>query len=133
MPAQNLWGYLGDIATTRTPALILQEQAGLLGKLTNEALEGEVRRGPGANPKVLFLALYIVAPALQRYRLKVLDLRYSYADVYPVRVDDSINDISYTADDEADFVDILRGILSSEKVQRAIANLISESQIAFPN
>lgn len=130
MPMQNLWGSFDDVETIRTPALILQEQAGLLGKLTNEVLEGEVRRESVQTLDGFAVSLYIVAPALQEYHLHILRI-FHRVSMYPVKVEDSINGYIYNASDEAEFVEALRGILSSEKVQHAIAALISEAQLSF--
>jgi hypothetical protein len=130
MTIKNLWGDFRDIETTRTPALILQEQAGLLAKLTNEVLEGGVTRSKNLRDDNFYVTLDIIAPALGRYRLQVLDLTYHYINVYPVRVRDSINDLEYKRYDEEELMGTLGRILSSNKVQKAIATLISESQMS---
>ena len=130
MTVKNLWGDFRDIETTRTPALILQEQAGLLAKLTNEVLEGEVSRRKHLQEENFYVTLEIIAPALARYRLQVLYLTYHYINVYPVIVRDSINDFEYETYNEDELMGALGRILSSNKVQNAIAAMISESQMS---
>lgn len=136
MSAESLWGSLEGIDTVRTPSMILQEQARLLGQLTNEVLEGKVKRDPlvdmreNNNVKV---TLYIVAPALQGYRVKTLDLEYSYATAYPVIVNNSLDGGEWTARHENELKEILKRILTSHSVTNVIATLISESRMQSPN
>ena len=134
MATESLWGNLEGIDPARTPAMILQEQAGLLGKLTNEILEGIVGRDLIGDSNKMIVSLYVVAPALQRYRVKILGLDYSYATVYPVFVSNSIEgDGRQVARTESDLVSILKDILSSQRVQNVIATLIAESRMSSPN
>ena len=72
------------------------------------------------------VSLYITAPALGGYRLKILDVKQN-ALMYPLEINDSLNESVYEIEDEQEYVDALGRILSSEKVQRAINVLISES------
>lgn len=120
----SLWGDLGSIETTRTPNLILQEQASLLRQLTDGVLDGVVVRYN--RPPYLGSGLYITSNALDGYRLQILRTRH-LVDIYPVHVSDYVNDISYDVSDETELVGILEHIFTSEKVQRAIGVLISES------
>ena len=129
MTARNLWGDLGDLNTIRTPALILQEQAGYLGELTSGLLEGYIRRDSLARENRFDISLYILAPSLGRYRFKVLELSYTIERAYPVRIRDSIGGKDYNAHDENDLLRILGTLLTSESVKRVIASLISESQM----
>ena len=136
MSAENLWGSLEDIDTVRTPSMILQEQAGLLGLLTNEVLQGKVKRDPlvdlreGSNVK---MTLYIVAPALQSYSVKILDLEYSYTTAYPVMVNNSLDGGESRARHENELMEILKRILSSHSVTNVITTLIAESRMSPPN
>lgn len=133
MSAKSLWGGLEDIDTVRTPSMILQEQAGLLGELTNEVLEGQVGRDIVQDDNRIVVSLYIVAPAIQRYRVQILSLNYSYATAYPVRVSDSIRRSFTQAKTEDELLSILKGILSSSHVKNVIVTLISESRVSSPN
>lgn len=133
MSAKSLWGGLEDIDTVRTPSMILQEQAGLLGELTNEVLEGQVGRDNIQDDNRIAVSLYVVAPAIQRYRVQILSLNYSYATVYPVGVSDSIQGRLRQARTEDELLSILKEILSSSYVKNVIATLISESRVSSPN
>ena len=131
MTEQNLWGDLTEIDIVRTPAMILQEQAALLGQLTNEVLNGLVRRDSLVPENKFNMALYIVAPALSRYRFKVLELSYRVDEAYPVVVRDSIGGYKVEVHDEAELIEILKALLTSESVKRVISTLISESQMSL--
>ena len=131
MTEQNLWGDLTEIDIVRTPAMILQEQAALLGQLTNEVLNGLVRRDSLVPENKFNMALYIVAPALRRYRFKVLELSYRVDEAYPVVVRDSIGGYKVEVHDEAELIEILKALLTSESVKRVISTLISESQMSL--
>ena len=136
MSAESLWGGLEDIDTVRTPSVILQEQAGLLGQLTNEVLQGKVKRDPLVDLRESLnvkMTLYIVAPALQSYSVKILDLEYSYTAAYPVSVDSSLDGSQWRATHEDGLKDILKRILSSQAVTNVIATLIAESRMQSPN
>ena len=130
MTVQSLWGDLGEIETRRTPTVILREQAELLAQLTNDVLKGEVVRTPFSTSERFLVSLMVVVPALQNYRLEVLSAFYHYLSIYPVKVHDSINDNEEVASDEEGLVEIVRKILTSEKVLRAIATLISEARMS---
>ena len=133
MSAESLWGSLEGIDTVRTPSMILQEQAGLLGKLTGEVLEGRVGRDILSDGNRMIVSLYVVAPAIQRYNIKILGLDYGYATAYPVIVSDSIEGYQKQARTESELVSILKDILSSSHVKNIIATLIAESRMSSPN
>lgn len=131
MTAQNLWGDFGDIDLGRTPTVILREQAGLLRELTNELLEGRVTRSELPISHNFNVSLYVVAPALGGYRVKVVDLTYGFESSYPVQVFDSMRELEVIAKDEEVLVELLKKILSSEEVNRVISTLISESKMSL--
>lgn len=132
MTVQNLWGDLVGLDTARTPAVILQEQAGLLGKLTDEVLVGEVRRiNETRNPESFIATLYIVAPALQQYSVSVVRVDYSLVSAFPVNVDSILDGREWKADSEKQLADILSEILSSDVVRKVISSLIAESQMSL--
>ena len=131
MTTENLWGSLDGMDTVRTPTVILQEQAELLGQLTNEMLEGLVRRDVFRIPaKTVSVGLYIVAPTLRLYRVRILTLQYDVASPYPVTVINSIDENSGKAESEPELLQLLAEILSSEVVRKIISSLIAESQIS---
>ena len=127
MTAQNLWGILGETELGRTPTVVLREQAGLLGQLTNELLEGRVIRRRRLAVAGIRASLYIVAPAIARYRVKILELNHGLMNIYPVQVLDSIGESEVSVEDEEGLMEALGSILSSEEVKRIISILMSES------
>lgn len=129
MTAQNLWGDLGGLDNIRSPAVILQEQAALLGKLTNELLEGKVRRHSNPDDNRFEILLYVAAPALGPYRIQILELSYSLEKTYPVMFRDSLDAKFLRVDDEVKLLEKLEELLSSERVRRVLATLISESKM----
>ncbi len=131
MTHQNLWGNLESVDPVRTPTVILQEQAGLLGQLTNEILEGEVSRSPvHRKPNSIAATLYVVAPALKNYAVRILSIEYTLAVAYPALVYNSMDDDERQAKSEEELVGILGEILSSENVRKIISSLIAESQLS---
>jgi hypothetical protein len=81
----------------------------------------------------MIVSLYVVAPALQRYRVKILGLDYNYDTVYPINVSNSIEGVRRQATNEDDLVSILREFLSSQRVKNVITTLIAESRMSSPN
>ena len=129
MSDNSLWGDLSDLAPERTPFLILQEQAGLLQGATNEILVGSVRREmTGVVSRRVNASLQVVAPALQQYRIEILDLSYEASKLYPVRIRDYLSDEKKVVFSEDELKEALREILTSDQVRTILANLISESQ-----
>ena len=133
MTVQNLWGDLVGLDTARTPAVILQEQAGLLGKLTDEVLSGEVRRNNETrNPESLIATLYVVAQALQQYSVSVVRVDYSLVSPYPVNVESILDGREWKAGSQKRLEEVLGEILSSDVVRKVISSLIAESQMSRP-
>ena len=100
-----------------------------MSELTGNMLIGEIRHEEPVLDENLFnVSLYIAAPVLKQYRLKVLEIVHG-ANPYPVKVADSLNldKFNEEAGNEDEYLSILKRILSSEKVQRAISILMSES------
>lgn len=129
MTVQSLWEIPSKPETFRTPTTILREQAEILSELTGNMLIGEIRHEEPVLDENLFnVSLYIAAPVLKQYRLKVLEIVHG-ANPYPVKVADSLNldKFNEEAGNEDEYLSILKRILSSEKVQRAISILMSES------
>lgn len=130
MSEDSLWGDLSDLAPERTPYLVLQEQANLLQRATNEILVGRVRREMKGIAKRVTAALQIVAPALQRYYVELLEISYDASILYPVQVRDYYSDNVHHVTSEQELREVLKAILTSEAVRTILANMISESQFS---
>ena len=131
MTVQNLWGSLDELDNIRSPAVILQEQAALLGKLTNELLEGVVKRQSEPRHNRFEALLYVVAPALGPYRIQILEISYSLEKTYPVMFRETLDGRISRVDNEAILLKKLEQFLSSERVRKVLATLISESKMSI--
>ncbi|MFH1115955.1 MAG: hypothetical protein V1792_18745 [Pseudomonadota bacterium] len=136
----DLWpNSLDSLPLDRAPVTILREQASLLGRKTNNLLEGEVIQiepFDAADPEFTY-RFNIVAPALGNYRYGLFMIFHAIT-LYPVRfrVDEDVRtELAVgvesqgripVAEDETQFVDILRQILASTKTQRVIAGLLTQ-------
>lgn len=135
---ENYWGDLPSADTERTPLIILREQATVLTKKTNGILAGVVRTATvhdfnspldlyATKPPKFRTSLVIEAPALDGYVFQVLDAEYELA-LYPVAVYDSVNRNKYDCADEAQFIEVIKTILTSVAVHKAIGMLLAQSR-----
>lgn len=136
----DLWGDLPKGKALRTPVTILKEQADALGRKTDNVLLARVRPVPlgvlarmdfshGFAPDTV-LAFEIVAPALGRYTIRVLDMLYDLkAGNYPLILRDKLASQDYECESPEQFEDALQSILTSEKVRNVIQALLSQSQV----
>ena len=125
---KNLWGELPLAIITRTPVVILREQANQLTELTNGLLEGEVTTHKVSGEKPFFCQLSIVAPALDGYRALVAYIMHSVT-LYPVTLVDEINPVGfYECKDEDTFIAAIGEVLSSPGVHKLISALLSQSK-----
>lgn len=126
MAVQDLWGEIPSTEGLRTPLLILREQAALLGQKTGNILEGDVHVSrAGDNFRA---SLRIVAPALDNYIYTVLHITYPMIS-YPVRVLDVEGPpIEQNCQNEEAFIEVLKRILSSDRVKKAITSLLAQSK-----
>ena len=126
MPSKNLWGELPDIADVgRSPRDILKEQAEALTAATRRGLVGEVRTE--APYKDIEHELVIITPYLNNYEVTICRASHG-AETYPVQVFDMVGSVAVPpCDREETFEKALQSILTSEKVRRIIASLLSQS------
>ncbi|HGJ66429.1 TPA: hypothetical protein ENS27_13785 [bacterium] len=127
-----------------TPVTILRQQASLLSDKTQNVLEGEVEDVKNTSePYDFHYAFYIIAPNLNNYRYRLLDIFYNISPLYPLRVEletDIYKEISpkfksqkrtIGATSEKDFLDLLKEIFNSKKVLRVISVLLSQSDPSY--
>lgn len=136
-PENSLWGNLPLTETTRTPVIILREQATILTKLTNALLEGvvTVRNTAdifsfGKQHKEFAVTLSITAPALDGYNIQILKVEYDLV-LYPATVYDLLGEIQpdeIVCRDESELNAAIGKVLSSEKVQKAVGMLLAQSR-----
>jgi len=124
MSLENLWGELPKTGTTRTPLVILREQAALFGEMTNRILEASVYAQMIASPSRFIADLNIIAPTLNHYRITIAQIKYDLTKTYPVELVDTLAGVTHIVDTEEEFNRALESILNSEKVQRVISSLL---------
>ncbi len=125
MAKKNLWGDIPTHDLLRTPYHILREQASFLGEMTGNLLEGHVRRSKVLAMDVFRLDLSIVAPTLDNYAYTVLHAEHNI-NLYPVYVSESTPTNRKECKNEAEFVEAVGSILSSDKVRKVIVSLLSQ-------
>lgn len=121
----NLWGELPAVEAIRLPVVILREQADKLTELTSGLLKGEVPTSKTFDG--LKHHLLITAPRLDNYSFSVLSITHGVI-VYPVFVQDIVNEKSYRCGSEEEFIIIISKILSSSGVHETIRALLAQSQ-----
>jgi hypothetical protein len=121
--AKNMWPHV-RAGNVRTPLLILREQAGLLGRMTKNVVTARVTDGHVGKDFVYSLSL--VAPALDYYSYTILTIRHT-VKVYPLTIEDHVNETRYEAATESEFLQALQAILKSDEVKRVIELLLSQS------
>lgn len=130
----------------KTPHQILKEQADLLGKKTSNVLLGRVKtRSLGVildDAEKDFSADFsysfsIVAPTLNNYQFRLFSISYDHK-FYPVRISmdpDILSEIGdfhnteLTANNENEFLDILKKIFRANKTNRIIKALLAEINV----
>lgn len=117
-----------DIATNvseLTPVAILKQQASLLGDKTKNLVEAQVETRAVDFQRFLEHSFYIVAPALDHYRYLLFRVTHP-GTLYPVEI--VSQDHKESAGSETEFIEKIRGILSSEKTRKLVQSLIAQSQ-----
>jgi hypothetical protein len=116
------------------PALLLKQQAKILGRRTNGVVEGVVKNSTVAG--TVYYSLYLKAPALGDYEFKVLHIAIPLSQVatnpFPLTVEHSIaSGLPMQVQNMDEFRRWLRVALSSEPVASVIGRLIKQSQASF--
>ena len=131
MERENLWGTLPSVDKIKTPLVILQDQAALLGDITNNQLVGYIEYFDYPSKGLSEARLYISVPALQNYKILILSLHFSYLEIYPVRLRNTISDNQIIeCKNEDEFKTALQNIFTSEHVQKIITALLVQIKAA---
>lgn len=142
----DLWPDVVTVSEVLTPCAVLKYQAGQLRKRSKGLLEAEVITEDRDKTTHHFLEL--VAPALDRYRFRLLDAWHGYDFVYPVTVHSTVKDEkpatlpevlvrAIAADSgppvaatQEEFLKLIGEILGSNKAKSLIQSLIAKSNDA---
>jgi hypothetical protein len=134
----DLWPDIKSVPKQKTPNIILQEQASLLKEKTNNIVEAETRRRSippfDKIAKLSFMYdFFIKAPSL-KYQYKLFTIMHDVF-LYPTYfdIDSEIEQEilsgkqgSIKADNESEYLDILRMIFNSSKTIKIIQSIISQ-------
>ncbi|MEW6658987.1 MAG: hypothetical protein AB1424_10030 [Thermodesulfobacteriota bacterium] len=139
----DLWPDHLGAASGRAPAAILREQARHLENKTNKMLTGRiepsylprvtVREKFGSDEDLFMYEFHLEAPLLDYYHHNLLTIFHGI-DLYPVIVhtDEGItnklsgNVLNITANNEDEFLDILKNIFSSDKIVTIINSILAQ-------
>jgi hypothetical protein len=124
----NLWGEIPLDEVIQTPKAVLEAQAQELSSQTNGVLEGVVVVEAGRNKDRISLRLYIRVPALNNYTYDVAQFNYPLVEFYPCNIYDSGETGPLVAEDEGEFIEILREVLQSDRIKRAIRGLLAQAR-----
>lgn len=132
----DLWPDDIEPAVTRSPISVLKEQGILLGKRTNNTVEGQVFKtstGEWASSQDFYFVFYIAAPSIN-YKYRLLEIAQP-VDFYPVNIKielDVLRDLPkdmqtmtgvVRAGDEKSLEYRLKMIFATNKVRRIIQAL----------
>lgn len=124
----------------KAPVTILREQGTLLGRKTNNIVEGMIVRDTDPSTALghFKYGFYLTAPALSDYRYRLLTIMHSF-ELYPLDIipnegvrkqlsDKMMNkDEASTAKNEEEFTKILKEIFATKKARRVIEAIIAQS------
>lgn len=143
---EDLWPKELEAAKIRTPASILKEQASLLGQKTKNLVEGLVTGSEQGGE--LSYSFFLVAPALNNYRYLLFTMSHDIR-MYPLSISVEeeilaeinpelfkrwgdtvtifITSHAEKAENEAEFLELLKKIFSATKTKQLIAAMLSQS------
>lgn len=130
--ANDLWPDFAPAEGEVPPLTILKEQASVLGLKLRNLIEADVETGTTDYQRYLRHTLFLVAPVLNFYRYKLLDVEHPATQMYPATIkvpsDDPANTTSeIKAENEGEFKDALKGVFASAHIKRVIENLLAQS------
>ena len=118
---EDLWPESFGSLEIETPLEILRKQASLLSSKTGNLLVGNVGKTTTAGGN-FFLSLYLVAPALDNYRYKLLSVQHGI-NLYPVSTWGEVPDKEFKNPKE------FKGYLRSKFVEDATLNIIQSLMV----
>lgn len=130
--ANSLWPDFEPAKGETPPITILKQQASALGLNLKNLIEADVETGTTDYQRYLRHTLFLIAPVLNFYRYKLLDVEHSATQMYPVTIkvssDDPANSHSeIKAENEDEFKAALKDVFASAQTKRVIENLLAQS------
>jgi hypothetical protein len=134
--ADSLWPPAFEATLDELPPLtILKQQAGLLGDLTRNLIEGEVETATEDYQRFLRHTFFLVAPALNFYRYPLLEVEHRATQVYPAKVKVTWLDkgpgatyLESEPKNEEEFKNELKKIFADSETKRIIGALLAQSK-----
>lgn len=128
----DLWPDFVPAEGELPPITILKQQASALGLKLRNLIEADVETGTTDYQHYLRHTLFLVAPVLNFYRYKLLDVEHPATEMYPVTIkvtlDDPANSASeIKAENEEEFKAALKDVFASAQTKRVIENLLAQS------
>lgn len=129
---KDLWPDFTPAEGEVPPITILKEQASVLGVKLKNLIEADVETSTKDYQRFLRHTLFLVAPVLNFYRYKLLDVEHLATQMYPVTIrvslDDQTNSMSEKqAQDEEEFKAVLKEVFASAQTRTVIENLLAQS------
>jgi hypothetical protein len=125
MDTEDLWGTLPKIEKGRTPVSILKEQANLLMQKTERVIEARVVTQANIQGAII-ATLVLFVPALSGYQTSLLVIQHGIG-LYPVTLLPTLGgSAQVVANNEVEYIDMLRKIFQSEMVQGVLVNLLTQ-------
>jgi len=135
----DLWPDINDVPKKKSPSVILEEQALLLKEKTNNIVQAEIKR----TSPILFRSELVKIPFIYEFFLKSPVLKYKYklfSIAYDVFMYPTYFDIDreitreilggkegeINADNEEEYIVILKRIFNSSKTIKIIQSIISQ-------
>ena len=130
--ANDLWPDFAPAEGELPPITILKEQASVLGLKLKNLIEADVETGTSDYQRFLRHTLVLIAPVLDFYRYKLLEVEHSATELYPVTIKASSGDpanplSNSTAENQEEFKAALKDIFGSAETKRVIENLLAQS------
>ena len=130
--AKSLWPDFAPAKGELPPITILKQQASVLGLKLRNLIEADVETGTTDYQRYLRHTLFLVAPVLNFYRYKLLDVEHSATQMYPATIKVPLDDPANThseikAENEEEFKDALKDIFASAQTKKVIENLLAQS------
>ena len=136
---KSLWPEFTPAEGEVPPITILKEQAAVLGLKLKNLIEADVETSTSDYQRFLRHSLFLIAPVLDFYRYKLLEVEHSATHMYPVTIKQAMDDpaspngtLENTAKDEGEFKDVLKAIFANEKTKSVIENLLAQSLAVTP-
>ena len=122
---ESFWS-IPDAAKVRTPLNILREQGTELTSQTSGILVGRVDTRT-EDDQELTMALSIIVPALNDYRIRILEYRQPVT-LYPGSMQGLGIGFIGKIKDEVEFVDSVKRCFASDDVKNALRSLLAQAQ-----